>query len=110
MSTTRARKLRRNPTDAEIRLWARLRRNQIDGYHFKRQVSIGGYVVDFACVARRLVIEVDGGQHADCQRFDAARTAVIEKFGYRVMRFWNSDVLANTDGVVETIRNALRRV
>ncbi len=96
-------------TDAERRLWARLRRDQIDGHHFKRQVPIGRYVVDFACVARRLVIEVDGGQHADRQQFDASRTAVIEKFGYRVVRFWNNDVLANTDGVIEVIRNVLRQ-
>lgn len=108
MSLDRARNLRQRQTDAELRLWSRLRRNQLDGHHFRRQVPIGPYVADFACIARRLVVEVDGGQHANRVDADARRTALMEKFGYRVIRFWNNDVLVNTEAVLETIRVALR--
>ncbi len=96
-------------TDAEIRLWSRLRRKQVDGYRFRRQAPLGPYVVDFACFDARLVIEVDGGQHADDAVADLARAKWLEAQGYRVLRFWNHDVLGNGDGVVEAIRAALRR-
>ena len=102
-----ARKLRSNPTDAEMRLWSRLQRKQIDGHRFRRQVPFGAYVVDFACLEARLIVEVDGGQHADEIKRAAARTAWLEAAGFRVLRFWNNDVLGNTDGVVEAIRVAL---
>ncbi len=108
MSLDQARNLRQRQSDAELRLWSRLRRNQLDGHHFRRQVPIGTYVADFACVAGRLVVEVDGGQHADQAAADAKRTALLGKFGYRVIRFWNNDVLENTEGVPETILLALR--
>jgi very-short-patch-repair endonuclease len=100
-----ARRLRLTPTDAEIRLWSRLRRRQLDGFRFRRQHPLGPYVVDFFCAEAKLVVEVDGGQHAED---DAARTRWIEARGYRVVRFWNNDVLANTDGVLRTILHALR--
>ena len=108
MSIATARKLRRNPTDAEARLWARLRRKQIDGHRFRRQVPLGPYVADFACLETRLIIEVDGGQHDERAELDARRTAWLEANRFRVLRFWNNDVLQNIGGVVETIRAALR--
>jgi len=102
-----ARKLRRRRTDAEDRLWHHLRGRQLDGFKFRFQMPIGPHVADFACEQARLVIELDGGQHSDSAS-DPARTAAIEAAGYRVIRFWNHDVLANTDGVLEVIAQALR--
>ncbi len=102
-----ARKLRRDRTEAEARLWTVLRNRQIDDAKFMFQFPIGPHVVDFACRSARLVIEVDGGQHAKSAA-DADRTHLIEAHGYTVLRFWNNDVLANTEGVVDAIRAALR--
>ena len=93
-----AQKLRRNMTDAERRLWSHLRGRQL-GVQFTRQYQLGNAVVDFACRRLKLVVELDGGQHAD-NPADDERTRVIEAHGYRVIRFWNNDVLANTDGVL----------
>jgi very-short-patch-repair endonuclease len=100
-----ARRLRLAPTDAEMRLWSRLRRRQLGGFRFRRQHPLGPYVVDFFCATARLVVEVDGGQHSDD---GAARTLWIEAQRYRIVRFWNNDVLANTEGVLRTILDALR--
>jgi very-short-patch-repair endonuclease len=100
-----ARKLRASQTEAEDRLWSCLRSRQLEGEKFVRQIQIDAYVADFACRTCRLAIELDGGQH-DAER-DAARTAIIEKYGYRVLRFWNGDALTNTDGVMEAIRQEL---
>jgi very-short-patch-repair endonuclease len=97
-----ARELRRDATDAERRLWSALRDRRLRGYRFRRQHPIGNYVVDFACTRRRLIVEVDGGQHAD-NTADEHRTAWLETEGWRVLRFWNNDILANTEGVVLTI-------
>ena len=102
-----ARKLRSNLTAAESRLWSRLRRKQIAGHRFRRQAPIGRYVADFVCHDARLIVEVDGGQHGMRIVEDAKRTAWLESQGYRVLRFWNNDVLRNTDGVIERIRSAL---
>src|SRR5215471_702930 len=104
--TDRSRRLRRDATDAERRLWYRLRARQIAGAKFVRQDPIGPYVVDFACREQRLIVEVDGGQHATDPR-DAVRDQWLSDRGYRVLRFWNNDVLANTEGVLETIAAAL---
>ena len=99
-----ARKLRLTPTDAEIRLVGRAAQ-QLEGFGFRRQHPLGPYVVDFFCAEARLIVEVDGGQHAD----DAeARTHWLEARGYRVIRFWNNDVLANTEGMLRMILDALR--
>ena len=100
-----ARNLRRRSTDAENRLWYHLRGRRLEGAKFIRQFPISGFVTDFACRDAHLAIELDGGQHTP--EADAPRTQVIEAFGYRVLRFWNNDVLANTEGVLEVIRQEL---
>ena len=108
MASRRARELRKNPTDTEQRLWAALRRNQLDGHRFRRQVPLGPYVVDFARLRARLVVEVDGGQHADRTDHDTRRDRWLASQGYRVLRFWNSEVSENFDGVLAAIRTGLR--
>jgi len=100
-----ARKLRADRTDAEQRLWYYLRSRRFEGEKLVFQFQIGRYVADFACRTARVAIELDGGQHEVAR--DAARTEIIERYGYRVIRFWNNDVLANTDGVLEAIRQEL---
>ena len=100
-----ARKLRAEPTEAEKRLWSRLCAKQL-GVQFTRQVQIGNHIADFVCRSARLVIEVDGGQHADSAT-DEARTREIEAYGYSVIRFRNNDVLSNTDGVLIRITEML---
>ena len=94
-------------TDAERRLWSHLRASQLGGIKFTRQMPIGDFVVDFACRSARIAIELDGGQHSDSAT-DAARTAIIEAHGYRVIRFWNNDVLQNTEGVLTAILEELK--
>jgi len=106
MGETAARRLRKNPTEVEKRLWSRLRGKQLDGFRFRRQSPIGPYVVDFVCPAAKLVVEVDGGQHSETA--DAERAGWLESNGYRVIRFWNNDVLENMDGVIEEIVRVLR--
>lgn len=101
-----ARKLRRDQTDAEKLLWSKLRNRQLEDAKFVRQFPIGPYVADFACRSLRLVVELDGGQHAESLA-DAERTRVIESMGYRVIRFWNNDVLSNIEGVLEVIAREL---
>jgi very-short-patch-repair endonuclease len=102
-----ARAMRATPTDAERKLWWHLRhRIPIPGSHFRRQVRIDRYIVDFACHATRLVIEVDGSQH-DRSANDEKRTKVLEATGYRVLRYWNNDVLSNIDSVLEDILRAI---
>ncbi|MGN6849485.1 MAG: endonuclease domain-containing protein [Sphingomicrobium sp.] len=103
--TSRSRALRKNATDAERKLWSVLRSRQHNGFKFRKQVEIDGYVVDFLCPAMRLIIEVDGGQHSPER--DARRTTYLESQGFRVIRFWNNDVLQNIDGVWTMIEKAL---
>src|SRR5690242_14700896 len=105
--TERARRLRANSTKAELRLWRHLRARTLMGHKFVRQEPIGPYIVDFVCRERRLVIEVDGGQHANNPK-DIVRDKWLRDHRYRVLRFWNNDVLANTIGVLETIAAALQ--
>ena len=102
-----ARKLRANQTDAETRLWHRIRNRQISGFKFVRQEPIGRYICDFVCREQRLVVEVDGGQHLESKR-DEVRDGYLAEQGYRVMRFWNNDVLSNIDGVLMVLDEALR--
>ena len=105
----RARSLRSESTLTESLLWAVLRDRQLDGMKFRRQVVIGKYIADFCCIDAKLVIEVDGSQHEDQQTYDAARTAHLSRNGYRVLRFWNADVLTGLEGVVEIIREELKK-
>ena len=108
MSLQNARRLRKQATEAEQRLWFLLRRKQLDGYRFRRRVPIGDYVADFACLAERLIVEVDGSQHIEREAEDAQRTAWLQARGYRVVRVWNNDITANPEGVVAAILAALR--
>ena len=103
--TTLAQKRRREPTEAERRLWSHLRGKQL-GVRFTREFPIGNYIVDLACRNAKLVVEVDGGQHAESEA-DLIRTKEIEAHGYTVIRFWNNDVLNNTDGVLTAIAEHL---
>ena len=101
-----ARRLRQQMTDAERRLWFAMRDRRLAGYKFRRQHPIDDFVVDFACTKHHVVVEADGGQHAENQR-DEQRTARIEAQGWRVLRFWNNDILSNTEGVILTILREL---
>jgi very-short-patch-repair endonuclease len=102
-----SRRLRTNSTDAEAKLWKHLRARQIDGCKFVRQAPVGPYFCDFICREQKLIVEVDGGQHANSQR-DNIRDRYLIGNGYRIVRFWNNDVLGNIEGVVSTISAALR--
>ncbi len=99
----RARVLRQRMTDAEKLMWSRLRSRRLAGVKFKRQQPLFGYIVDFVAPDRKLVIEIDGGQHAEQNDQDAKRSRMIEESGYHVIRFWNHDVLGNIDGVLQTV-------
>ena len=109
MANQRARALRTNQTDAERKLWRELRQLKPLGFHFRRQVPIDHFIVDFACYSARLVIEVDGGQHnfAEGLQADKQRDAHMGQRGFRVLRFWNNDVMGNLEGVMYQISNAL---
>jgi len=107
MANARARQLRKLPTDIENRLWYYLRRRQLGGHRFRRQHPIGPYIVDFVCLERHLVVEVDGGQHAERHDHDTVRDAWLGEHGYRVLRFWNIDVIENCEGVLDTLLGAL---
>ncbi len=104
-----ARRLRRNSTDAERALWRWLRDRRFEGYKFRRQIPFDPYVVDFVCDDAKLVIEVDGGQHDWNRAKDEIRTRFIESLGFRVIRFWNNDVLSNMDGVLQQILIELKQ-
>jgi very-short-patch-repair endonuclease len=99
----RARRLRAESTDVERKLWAVLRSRQLGGAKFRRQFPIDNYFADFACVEARLIVELDGGQHGDQVDYDERRTQALEAGGWKVIRFWNTDVIENLDGVASTI-------
>src|SRR5215831_607370 len=106
----RARALRREMTEAEKRLWQILRSRQTEGYRFRRQVPIGGFIADFVCHEARLIVEVDGGQHDPSSEAEASRTRFLEAEGYRVLRFWNTEVLENAEGVRSAVAENLHPV
>lgn len=104
----RARSMRANPTPAEQKLWLALRANRFENQQFTRQTIIAPYIVDFASKAARLIIEIDGDTHSGEDRYDARRTEFLETLGYHVIRFANSDVMGNIEGVLSMIAQALR--
>jgi very-short-patch-repair endonuclease len=106
-----AKTLRANSTDAERKLWSRLRDRRLLGFRFVRQQPIGPFIADFACREADLVIELDGSQHAedDAVQYDARRTAILAEHGYQVLRFWNTDALLHTDCVLELIADHLQK-
>ncbi|WP_436409514.1 endonuclease domain-containing protein [Kaistia defluvii] len=109
LKTSTAKKLRRDQSDAEKKLWLHVRDRRLEGLKFRRQAPIGTFVADFACVEAMLIVELDGGQHAEEQAgYDTRRTAYLQGLGYRVLRFWNADVLMNTEGVLTEIVRAAR--
>jgi very-short-patch-repair endonuclease len=102
-----AKRLRKNSTDAEKALWLHLKAKQVQGVKFRRQAPIGRYVVDFVCHAKKLVIEVDGGQHAVDKSRDQQRELWLTEQGYSVMRFWNNEILQNIEGVLQRIEEKI---
>ncbi|NWG06122.1 MAG: endonuclease domain-containing protein [Chloroflexi bacterium] len=102
----KARQLRKSLTPAERKLWARLRGDQL-GVNFRRQHAIGHYIADFCCVKKKLIIELDGGQHLEQVAYDEERTQYLESLGYKVLRFRNNEVMKNMDGVILAIMQSL---
>jgi len=108
-ATSNARALRSHSSDAERHLWRRVRNRQLGGYRFRRQMPMGHYIVDFVCLRARLVVELDGGHHAERLLEDFERTRDLARSGFRVLRFWNNEVLRETEAVLESILEALRQ-
>ncbi len=106
----RAQTLRQNMTDAENRIWYYLRNRRLGGYKFVREHVIGHYIADFVCREKKLIIEIDGGQHMDAIEYDLLRTKDLESRGYRVLRIWNHEVFKNIQGVMDSVLNLLEAV
>jgi very-short-patch-repair endonuclease len=107
---TRAKKLRQNMSEAETRLWHHLRAGRLNGYKFRRQQPMGNYIVDFVCVTPKLIIEADGGQHAEQAEYDQARSLYLNGLGFTVLRFWNDEILRQTDEVLAEILRVLQEL
>ncbi|MBW1744650.1 MAG: endonuclease domain-containing protein [Deltaproteobacteria bacterium] len=105
--TDAARELRLRATEAEKKLWFQLRHRQIEGFKFRRQQPIGKYIVDFVSFEKRLIVELDGGQHKAQRDEDRARDQFFQEQGFEVLRFWNTEVFENLGGVLEAIRGKL---
>ncbi|MBZ9995971.1 MULTISPECIES: endonuclease domain-containing protein [unclassified Mesorhizobium] len=105
LSRGNARKMRKQMTDAELKLWNEIRAHRLMGLSFRRQMPIAGYIVDFACPTKKLIIEIDGSQHAtaEASELDAVRTAKLEALGWTILRFWNDDVIRDIDNVCQHI-------
>lgn len=110
LTHSRARKLRHNQTDAERRLWHHLRRRNLSGHRFRRQVPIGPFIADFACLDPKLVVEIDGSQHDQQAGYDAARSVFLEAQGFAVLRFYSNETLSRTDAVLEVIWKKLEEL
>jgi very-short-patch-repair endonuclease len=98
-----SRELRRNETQAERLLWARIRNRRLGGYRFKRQVQFKPYIVDFVCLKSKLIIGLDGSQHLDSEGYDSNRTSHLESLGFKVIRFWNNEITKNLNVVLRAI-------
>jgi len=109
MSIRFARNLRKTQTVAEKVLWFQLRNRRFSGFKFRRQRPIGPYIVDFCCLEKKIIIELDGGQHASQVAYDNSRTHFLESEDYRVLRFWDNETITNTDVVMDVIWNALNQ-
>ncbi len=107
---TLARTLRKNLTDAERKLWSILRNRQFDNFKFRRQHPFGNYILDFVCLEKKLVVELDGGQHFANKEEDDERTRWLESEGYKVLRFWNREVFLETEAALKVIGNALTKL
>jgi very-short-patch-repair endonuclease len=105
---TRAIELRKELTPAERKLWAVIRNDQL-GVNFRRQHAIGIYIPDFVCIEKKLIIELDGSQHLEQEEYDKERTKYLKSQGYKVIRFWNNDIIKNIEGVILAIMNALEK-
>ena len=105
----RAKELHRNMSPAEAELWKHLRAHRMGAVHFRNQHAIGNYIVDFCAPRKKLIIELDGSQHLEHAEYDEERTKYLEAQGYRVLRFWNNDVINNIDSVLQVIWNALHQ-
>jgi adenine-specific DNA-methyltransferase len=103
----RAQELRKEPTATEQLLWTRLRKQQIANHKFRRQQVLRPYIVDFVCLEKKLVVELDGGQHTERQRYDERRTRWLEQHGFRVLRFWDNQVFRELEAVLRVIEQAL---
>jgi very-short-patch-repair endonuclease len=99
----RAKELHRNMSPAEAKLWKYLRAHRTSGVHFRNQHAIGNYIVDFCCYSKKLIIELDGSQHLDQEGYDEERTLYLESQGYKVIRFWNNQIMNDIEGVIKTI-------
>jgi very-short-patch-repair endonuclease len=106
----RARDMRRQASEAERTLWKYLRGHRLNGYKFRRQMIIDSYIVDFACLEVKLIVEADGGQHVDQAAYDQRRTVYLERMGYTVLRFWNHEIFHETQSVLERIESALNNI
>jgi very-short-patch-repair endonuclease len=104
----RAKALSRNQTSAEEKLWTHLRTHRMGDIHFRRQHAIGNYIVDFAAPRKKLIIELDGSQHLEQKEYDQERTAFLNSKGYKILRFWNNDVMNNLEGVLTVIWQTLK--
>ena len=105
----RAKQLHRNMTEAEARLWKHLRAHRMGDVHFRNQHAIGNYIVDFCAPRRKLIIELDGSQHLEQEEYDDERTEFLKSKGYKVLRFWNNDVMNNVDSVLTVIWDTLQK-
>lgn len=104
-----AKRMRHEPTEAEKLFWWEVRDRRLDGHKFKRQYLVGGYIADFVCIEQKLIVELDGGQHAEATEHDEMRSAILQSLGFRVLRVWNAEIFTNMEGVIDAVLAELAR-